>query len=29
VQISAAHEPAHLEQAVAAFVKVGRAHRVI
>ena len=29
VQISAAHEPAHLEQAVAAFVEVGRAHRVI
>ena len=29
VQISAAHEPAHLEQAVAAFVKVGRAHGVI
>jgi glycine C-acetyltransferase len=29
VQISAAHEPAHLERAVAAFVKVGRAHRVI
>ena len=29
VQISAAQEPAHLEQAVAAFVKVGRAHRVI
>ena len=29
VQISAAHEPAHLEQAVAAFVQVGRAHRVI
>ena len=29
VQISAAHEPAHLERAVAAFVKVGRAHGVI
>jgi len=29
VQISAAHEPAHLEQAVAAFVKVGRAQGVI
>jgi glycine C-acetyltransferase len=29
VQISAAHEPADLEQAVAAFVKVGRAHGVI
>jgi glycine C-acetyltransferase len=29
VQISAAHEPAHLEQAVAAFVRVGRAHKVI
>jgi len=29
VQISAAHEPAHLEQAVAAFVRIGRAHRVI
>ncbi|HSF05982.1 MAG TPA: glycine C-acetyltransferase [Methylomirabilota bacterium] len=29
VQISAAHEPGHLEQAVAAFVQVGRAHKVI
>jgi glycine C-acetyltransferase len=29
VQLSAAHEPAHLEQAVAAFVKVGRALGVI
>jgi glycine C-acetyltransferase len=29
VQISAAHEPTHLERAVAAFVKVGRAHGVI
>jgi glycine C-acetyltransferase len=29
VQISAAHEPADLERAVAAFVKVGRAHAVI
>jgi glycine C-acetyltransferase len=29
VQISAAHEPEHLERAVAAFVKVGRAHGVI
>jgi len=29
VQISAAHEPAHLERAVAAFVKVGRTHGVI
>jgi glycine C-acetyltransferase len=29
VQISAAHEPAHLERAVTAFVKVGRAHGVI
>ena len=29
VQISAAHEPAHLEQAVGAFVQVGRAHNVI
>ncbi|HUG36018.1 MAG TPA: glycine C-acetyltransferase [Candidatus Limnocylindrales bacterium] len=29
VQISAAHEPAHLEQAVAAFVKVARAHGVV
>jgi glycine C-acetyltransferase len=29
VQISAAHEPAHLERAVAAFVEVGRAHHVI
>ncbi|HAM54541.1 MAG TPA: glycine C-acetyltransferase, partial [Candidatus Rokubacteria bacterium] len=25
VQVSAAHEPAHLERAGAAFVKVGRA----
>ena len=29
VQISAAHEPDHLEHAVAAFVRVGRAHGVI
>jgi glycine C-acetyltransferase len=29
VQISAAHEPEHLERAVAAFVKVGRAHAVL
>jgi glycine C-acetyltransferase len=29
VQISAAHEQAHLERAVAAFVEVGRAHHVI
>ena len=29
VQVSAAHERAHLEQAVAAFVKVGRAHGVL
>jgi glycine C-acetyltransferase len=29
VQISAAHEPAHLERAVAAFVEVGRARAVI
>jgi glycine C-acetyltransferase len=29
VQISAAHEPPHLARAVAAFVKVGRAHGVI
>ncbi len=29
VQISAAHEPEHLEQAVAAFVKVGRRHGVL
>ena len=29
VQISAAHEREHLERAVAAFVKVGRAHGVI
>ncbi len=28
VQISAAHEPAHLERAVAAFMQVGRAHGV-
>ena len=29
VQISAAHEPHHLERAVAAFVTVARAHGVI
>ena len=29
VQISAAHEPADLERAVAAFVRVGRKHAVI
>jgi len=29
VQISAAHEPEHLERAVAAFVKVARAHGVV
>jgi glycine C-acetyltransferase len=29
VQISAAHEPEHLERAVAAFVKIARAHGVI
>ena len=29
VQISAAHEPEQLERAVAAFVKVGRAHAVL
>ena len=29
VQISAAHEPAHLERAVAAFVAVGRRHGVV
>jgi glycine C-acetyltransferase len=29
VQVSAAHEPAHLEQAVAAFEKIGRRHGVI
>jgi glycine C-acetyltransferase len=29
VQLSAAHEPAHLERAVAAFVKVGRAHGIV
>ena len=29
VQISAAHEQDHLERAVAAFVKVARAHGVI
>jgi glycine C-acetyltransferase len=29
VQLSAAHEPAHLERAVAAFVKIGRAQGVI
>ena len=29
VQISAAHEPAHLDRAVAAFTKVGRRHGVL
>ena len=29
VQISAAHQPDHLERAVTAFVKVGRAHGVV
>ena len=29
VQISAAHEPEHLERAVTAFVKIGRAHGVV
>ena len=29
VQISAAHEPAHLQRAVAAFVAVGRRHGVV
>ena len=29
VQISAAHEPVHLERAVTAFTKVGRAHGVL
>jgi glycine C-acetyltransferase len=29
VQLSAAHTPAHLERAVTAFVKVGRAHGVV
>jgi len=29
VQLSAAHEPADLERAVAAFVKVGRAHGIV
>src|SRR5712692_5910154 len=29
VQVSAAHEQAHLERAVTAFVDVGRAHRVL
>jgi glycine C-acetyltransferase len=29
VQISAAHEPAHLERAVAAFTEVGRVHGVL
>jgi glycine C-acetyltransferase len=29
VQISAAHTRAHLERAVAAFVKVGRLHGVL
>jgi glycine C-acetyltransferase len=29
VQLSAAHEPVHLERAVAAFVKAGRAHGIV
>jgi glycine C-acetyltransferase len=29
VQLSAAHAPAHLERAVTAFVKVGRAHGIV
>jgi glycine C-acetyltransferase len=29
VQISAAHEPAHLERAVTAFVKVGRGRGIV
>jgi glycine C-acetyltransferase len=29
VQLSAAHEPDHLERAVAAFMKVGRAHGIV
>jgi glycine C-acetyltransferase len=29
VQISAAHEPKHLDKAIAAFTKVGRALNVI
>ena len=29
VQLSAAHEPAHLEKAVAAFTKVGKALGVV
>jgi glycine C-acetyltransferase len=29
VQLSAAHEPAHLERAVDAFLKVGRAHGIV
>jgi glycine C-acetyltransferase len=29
VQLSAAHDPAHLERAVGAFVRVGRAHGVV
>ena len=29
VQISAAHEPAHLERAVDAFTRVGRKHGVV
>jgi len=29
VQLSAAHEPAQLERAVAAFMKVGRAHGIV
>ncbi len=29
VQISAAHEPEHLDRAVAAFVKVARSHGMI
>jgi glycine C-acetyltransferase len=29
VQLSAAHEPAHVERAIAAFTKVGKAMGVI
>jgi glycine C-acetyltransferase len=29
VQLSAAHEPVHLERAVDAFRKVGRAHGIV
>jgi glycine C-acetyltransferase len=29
VQLSAAHTPAHLERAVAAFMKIGHGHGIV